>query len=403
MKLQTLLSIAACGAVSTGAFAGGDISFNGFLSHGYLKSTHYNYLADTEEGDLDFVEAGVKATWSPMDRTSITGQLFTFEIGPYGNYDLQVDYLFADYNFNQAFGLRAGRVKKPNGLFNDIQDIDIARTSVLLPVGIYDPRYRDFSASLDGVNVYGSVNSLDYSLYYGKPGLSEDGGLGGFISTILSRRFDNISIDNTEADNVRGGQIWWNTPVSGLRTGVAYSYFSNIDLDYSANFPAYIPVVGGAPLTVESDVENQAWTVSAEYFVGDWTFIAEYLNTNNTTATTQQAGNAPATFSQSSGNSDAWYIGGARRFLDKWEAGLMWVSFHSDSKDRDGSSRPIPHTGYHKDLQFSLRYDVKSWWTLKAEAHLMEGTARLFNQFGQNPVLDNKNWNLFALKSTYTF
>ncbi|MEM9161227.1 MAG: hypothetical protein AAGB46_19450 [Verrucomicrobiota bacterium] len=53
------------------------------------------------------------------------------------------------------------------GLFNDIQDIDIARPSVLLPIEIYDPRYRDFSASLDGVSLYGSIGSLHYSLYYG--------------------------------------------------------------------------------------------------------------------------------------------------------------------------------------------------------------------------------------------
>ncbi|MEM9161226.1 MAG: hypothetical protein AAGB46_19445 [Verrucomicrobiota bacterium] len=72
------------------------VSFSGFLSHGYLKSSHYNYLANTEEGDFDFVEAGIKATWSPFDRTVVTGQAFAFELGNYGNYDLQLDYFFAD-------------------------------------------------------------------------------------------------------------------------------------------------------------------------------------------------------------------------------------------------------------------------------------------------------------------
>ncbi len=403
MRFKTALTLAATTTAAFNSFAAGDVSFNGFLSHGYLESSHYNYLANTEEGDFDFVEAGVKATWSPFDRTTVTGQVFAFELGQYGNYDLQLDYLFADYNVNQSLGFRAGRVKKPNGLFNDIQDIDIARTSVLLPIGIYDQRYRDFSASLDGANVYGSLGSVDYSLYYGKPGLTVDGGLGGFIRTILSNRFDNISIDTTESDSVQGGQVWWNTPIAGLRTGAAYSYFEQIDLDYSATFPAYIPYVGGAPLDIETDVSNSAWTLSAEYFLGDWTFIGEYQNTHNDTLVSQKVGPAPAQLSTSVGNSDVWYVGASRRFLEKFEAGFLWTSYHSDSKDRDGSERAVPYTGYSKDKQFSLRYDLTSFWSVKGELHLMEGTGRLFNQWNQNPVLDNKNWNLFAFKSTYTF
>ncbi|MEM9161228.1 MAG: hypothetical protein AAGB46_19455, partial [Verrucomicrobiota bacterium] len=141
--------------------------------------------------------------------------------------------------------------------------------------------------------------------------------------------------------------------------------------------------MGGAPLDVERDIAFKSWTFSTEYFLGNWTFIAEYQNTYNDIDNSQQIGAGPLTASKVTTLADGWYLGGSRRFLERFEAGILYVAYHSNARDRDGSDRPIPHTAYVKDKQFSIRYDVNSFWSLKAEFHLLEGTGRLFNQWNQ--------------------
>ena len=59
-------------------------------------------------------------------------------------YDLVLDYAQVEYTFSDMFGVRAGRIRRPVGIYNHIQDVDLARTFVLLPQGMYDARWRDF-------------------------------------------------------------------------------------------------------------------------------------------------------------------------------------------------------------------------------------------------------------------
>ena len=382
-----------------------DVSVSGFVSNGYIESSHYNYLVDSEEGSFEFAEIGVNANWSPVERTVVTGQLFAFELGEYGNFDPLIDYLFVDYNVNPAFGIRAGRVKKPNGIYNEIQDIDIARTSVLLPIGMYDQRYRDFGASVDGLSLYGTIdlgsnNSIDYNAYHGKIDLSEDGGIGAFAATAMSRSLPGARVEELSGDANSGIQLWWNTAVSGLRTGLAYSVTPDVYLETHANMPAIYPpapFLAGAPIVSAVDVEVSNLRYSLEYFVNAWTFTSEYeVGTTDTVEVRSIAGMANPADSGSS-KSEAYYVSASRRFLEKFEAGLTYAAYFGN---RNNKTSP---TGHNKDWQFSLRYDATPRWTLKAEIHSIQGTSRLFNQLNQNPIIDQENWTLFAAKSSFMF
>ena len=152
MKKRTALSLLPGALALFAPLAHGDlndVSYGGFVSVGYIETSQYNYLVDSEGGSFQFAEVGLNASWSPLDRTKLNGQLFAFELGQYGNYDPIIDYLFVDYSVNQAFGIQAGRVKHPYGIYTEIQDIDVARASILLPGGFYE-RFSPGAAVIAG-------------------------------------------------------------------------------------------------------------------------------------------------------------------------------------------------------------------------------------------------------------
>src|ERR1700722_7094800 len=120
------------------------LDFHGFLSQGFLATTKYNYLGDdTKDGSFKFTEAGLNVSMNPFARTRITAQGFLYGVGDYGKYQPFLDYASIDYTFNDYIGVRGGRIRRPAGIYNDIQDVDLARTFVLLPQGVYNATFRD--------------------------------------------------------------------------------------------------------------------------------------------------------------------------------------------------------------------------------------------------------------------
>ncbi len=387
-----------------------EVRFGGFFSNGYIESSHYNYLVDSEEGDFDFMEAGLNASWTPADRTTVNGQVFAFELGKYGNYDLSMDYLFVDYNFTQEFGIRAGRIKREYGIYNHIQDIDVARSTILLPIGTYDPRYRDMSASLDGISFYGAYEVgkhkiIDYSLYGGFIDLKIDGGIAGYGLTTLSRGVINPKAEHIDSKYMYGAQVWYSPAIEGLRLGFSGTYLPDIEFSSTGQFPDLDPnpfLAGKDFRSSSTNVDRYSLKTSIEYFVGDWTFAGEYIRSKLDYDLMAFAGGFPIKNGHESLLSDSWYISGARR-LGRFETALTYAEFYTDVNDRDGVRFDMPNTANNKDFQISLRYDVTDNWTLKIESHSIKGASRLFNQYNQNPLFDEKNWTLWAAKSTFSF
>ncbi len=251
------------------------VDFHGFLSQGFLVSSDYNYLGDTTRGSFRFTEAGLNASMNPFPRTRVTAQAFLFDVGGIGDYEPFLDYASIEYTFSDHFALRGGRIRKPGGIYNHIQDVDLARTWVLLPQGMYDARWRDFSTSVDGVSAFGNVSlskagNLSYEAYGGVANVSKEGGVGGIINNgmweanSLNPSVPLLQLDSIEPVPAIGGQLWWNTPVNGLRLGGAFTYVFNFEYDFSGTIllpPPMPPVVASG--TSESHIIVQQY--SAEY------------------------------------------------------------------------------------------------------------------------------------------
>jgi hypothetical protein len=356
------------------------VDFHGFVSQGFLASDDYNYLGDTTHGSFQFTEAGVNAAFNPFPRTRISVQGFTYDVGPnVGKYDLVLDYAQAEYTFSDYLGIRAGRICRPQGIYNDIQDVDLARTSILLPQGIYDARWRDFYVGLDGVDFFGAIplgdaGNLSYDVYVGAVQPTLDGGIANLLQSVLP---SFVHLDSIDPSLMSGLQLWYNTPVNGLRFGVAGSYVSHVAQNFTASTP-----FGTFNSTTKIDIPDVEG--SAEYLWKSWTFQAEY----NTYI--QNYDNAPSM------RTDAWYASAAYRFNKRVQAGAYYSEYYSDTSQR---GNPLD---FQKDTALSLRFDLKDWWIFKVEGHYIHGTGELENN-AQPINRDDRGWFMFGVKTTFSF
>jgi hypothetical protein len=366
------------------------VVFHGFASQGFLDSSKYNYLGDTTRGSFNFSEAGLNASMDPFPHTHITAQGFLFDVGNVGQYNPSLDYALVDYNVSDAFGIRAGRIIRPEGIYNSIQSIDLARTSVLLPQGMYDARYRDFSGAVDGGSLYGSFNlhkagSLSYEIFGGEVNLASDGGIARYLEDAFRSPYTIYGGVNGFPEV--GGQFWWNTPLDGLRLGVSLDNAFGFSYDYQA-----FNGVGFTPIHAVTDALEQQYSV--EYLWKSWTFQAEYqyedYNDHNEIHGVSQPGTHSA--------NDTWYAAADYRFNKWFDAGAYYTEHYNDVTAR---GEPL---NYQKDLALSLRFDPTSWWVFKLEGHCIHGTALLHDNT-DNPVQNQngKPWYMLAVKTTFSF
>ena len=64
-------------------------------------------------------------------------------------------------------------MKKPAGLYNETRDVDMLRTSILLPQGVYNDSWRDATLSITGFGLYGtfdlsSAGAVNYQVQVGE-------------------------------------------------------------------------------------------------------------------------------------------------------------------------------------------------------------------------------------------
>jgi len=147
---------------------------HGFLSQGYILTTNNNFFGSSERGgSLDFTEAGINASWTPLPRLQFAVQPLFRRAGAGHESDFELDFGLMDYAListtDRRLGIRLGRIKNPLGLYNDTRDVAFTRPSILLPESIYLDNLREQSVSADGVHVYGELRSRwgDFSLEFG--------------------------------------------------------------------------------------------------------------------------------------------------------------------------------------------------------------------------------------------
>jgi hypothetical protein len=353
------------------------LQIHGFVSQGFLVSSANDYLAKTSGGSFDFTEAGVNLTLPATDRLTLGVQLFAGKLGPLGDFRAAFDWYYLDYHWQDWLGVRAGRVKLPFGLYNDISDIDAARTAVLLPQSIYPAQNRDFLLAQTGVELYGykaigSAGALDYRGYAGTifVGATQQPG-------------SPITILDLNVPYVAGGRVLW-LPLEGLRIGGSLQF---LRLDTDLLTPA-------GPSAVAVRIPARLWVASAEYAAHDLLLAAEYSRWF-----VKAESSNPALFPESSSTSERAYVLAAYRLRPWLQAGAYYSRLVPNV-----DNRTFP-AGIQHDVAMTVRFDVNRFWLIKLEGHYLRGTAALSSSLNENLPLTalTPNWALFALKTTAYF
>ncbi|MFO1477547.1 MAG: hypothetical protein U1F98_12965 [Verrucomicrobiota bacterium] len=372
------------------------VDFHGFVSQGLLYSTTYNYLADnTTRGSLEFFDAGLNFSMNPFPRTRIAAQGFMYDVGNVGQYDPFLDYALLEYTFGDYLGARGGKVRRPSGIYNQIQDLDVAYPWVLLPQGMYDVRWRDFSCSLNGGELFGEVplkkaGSFSYEPYAGIINMKDNGGVARFIENGLPPAPIG-SLDSIDSATIFGTQFWYNTPLEGLRAGASFGYMENFG--YTTTI---VPPYGPGQIHSSGNIFFQQY--SLEYLWRAWTFQVEYYTYNFTGhnyvggVQVGDTGNVPET----------WYVAVGYRFNKYVEAGSYYTQYYANMHNRDGSGTSTPSDSFQNDLALACALHPTDWSIFKVEGHILHGTA-LLQDDAANPVRGSGGWFMLAVKATLYF
>jgi hypothetical protein len=372
--LGSLLLAATARAQAT-APLGADVEIHGFVSQGALWTTSNNYLAESDRGSVEFLEAGLNLTSQLTDKLRVGFQMFTRDLGPVGDYGVKMDWLYLDYRLHEGLGFRAGRVKIPFGLYNEISDVDAARVPVLLPQSIYPIENRDILLAQTGAELYGYLDggpagALEYRLYGGTIFVGGGGSNG------------PVTISPIRVPYVAGGRLMWEAPIDGLRLGGS---FQAVRLDFDIT-------VG--PLRAEVQFPVLLGVASLEYAAGNLLLAAEYGRWYGEINSTNQM-----LVPDSEATNERMYGSAAYRFTTWFCLGSYYAILYPNVDDRKGRD------AWQHDVALTLRFDINRWWLVKLEGHYLEGTAYLDDALNGGRKLSelDKRWGLFLVKTTAWF
>ncbi len=381
--LVLLCALLALPASARGADFGkeGDLAYvhiHAFASQGAILTTGNDYLVqDSKHVSFQMSEVGINVTKNLTDKMRMGLQLFAQDFGPAGNYTAKMDWFYLDYRHADWLGFRAGHLKMPFGLFNEINDIDSARVPILLPQSVYPLQSRQFLFAQTGAEVYGFARSreggaLEYRLY---------GGTLYFDASSLVPFGSPVQLQ-INVPYVFGGRILWETPLEGLRVGG-----SAMAIHYDAK--AFVGTTSGF-------IHNQSllWIGSADYSRGNVTLTAEYSRWFSRQESTEFPTSALSSLSE------RVYAMATYRAASWLQPGAYYSLLFPDVHNRDGRAQR------QHDLAATVRFDINSNWLVKLEGHWMAGTAGLTNPLNVDPVSTataDQYWGVFLVKTTAYF
>lgn len=380
------LSLLASGAVAADSLADDlHLETHGFVSFGYLKSWGNNWLGETLDGTDEFWEAAANVIARPMDRLRLGAQLFTRDLGIYGNARVELDWAYADWRVADEFGVQLGRVKQPLGLHSEEIDVDAARPSVFLPqLFIYPLRSRDIQQSTDGGKLYGIIGPVDWAVFLGNRQFANDSDFANAL-IFLSRQLSRVT--DIDTDYSTGFMMHWHTPVPGLAAHLCGASVQGLHVE-------------GVSLSGTAAVEIRLpeWyfgAVGLLYEIEDFTWSVEYGRQRAARhVIITPSGGGPVTEIRNRRRDEDAYVSltwHARDWLDCYAAAEgSW----DDPSNRHGAP-------YTQNAVAAIAVMPTPHWSLKAEYRFMHGTKSI--DANLNPGGIKTDTQVLALKTTVDF
>ena len=380
-----------------------DLQIHGFAAQGWVLSEGNNINGDSthKRGSTEFRELGVNFSYRPLGSLLFAGQMAAVEAGKAIDEDLALEYGVVDYTpfsgERGRFGLRAGKLKLPIGLYNDSRDAVFTRPGIFLPESVYlgNSGARSFGYfSLEGAGLYGDWYAGDHAIYAELVGATEQP-LGDTADIAILRRSASGKFEVDRglvariADDYDGGR--WRAALSLLTSDLSYvpdgSAFSGTNLFTQAGGFAFEQAV----LSLQYNVERVSITGEV---------VARHIELDDL---------SPAPGGMIEQDPAGWYLQGSYRVTPQWQ----WLLRHDqqirDLDDRHGRQQSAGGTPryyfFARDWTAGTRYDFNAQVSLLAEFHYVDGVAWL------NPT-DNPSfrtggaeryWNFFTVMAALRF
>ncbi len=365
---------------------GKDVQMHGWFQQGFATSTNNNFLTmRTRGGSFSMTDGGLNLSSRITPKLRVGVQAFSRNIGDLGNGQVQVDWAFADYKFNDWLGVRGGKVKTVLGLFNETQDMEFVHTWALLPQSVYPTDLRASTIAHVGGDLYGDISlrkagRLSYTLYAGR---RPDDQRGGYYKGIA----DSGSVLEKLDTWARGGDVRWTTPLEGLQVG--YSYFNvagtgDLRLGSFGGLQARFDVTKSDTHAYYGDFQKGKLRAYGEFWLYDSDVRFQNLP-------------IPATPTRNR----SWYVATSYRLHTKVEVGAYYNDLRVDR------NKPFAPDNGLRGPVLSARLDVNKYWNIKAETHFVDGfgTTLSFRTFypSSNPQGLRPNSILFLMRTGFAF
>jgi len=383
----------------------GDFQAHGFLSQGYTYTSANDLFGNSQgAGSLEFHELGMNVLGHPFPNVLLAVQGIYRDTAGSDEEDFRLDYANVDYSLpigeSLTFGVRAGRVKNPIGLYSEARDAIWTRPSVLLPQSIY----------FDALGLRSPQLSSDGGILYGRHQFGDHAFTAEFLvgEGILESSRDFITGLPGAQGSLSGRPFFMGRAGYEWREGRFRLLFTAIDLDQD-----FDPTSRGV---LPGNVKIFAPLVSAQVNLEEWSFTAEYLRISfdRTGIFPQLPPDPVARGFLVNNTSESYYFQAQYRFALGWSALARYDALFFNADDHDGSATArgldLPrHRFFAKDLTFGLRWEFAQNWLVAAEYHNIDGTGWLspIDNPGINipPArgVSEGHWDLFTLMFSYRF
>lgn len=427
------LALVLAGPLAGSPAAAEDISIHGLVSQGYMRTTDNNFLANTEDGSFEFSEAVVNFSTKAGDNLRVGLQLLARDLGTEGNSVVALDWAYGDYRLRKNLGIRFGKLKSHIGLYNRGRDVDMLRTTVLLPQSVYDETTRDFAHAYNGFSLYGSplvpvAGRFNFEAYLGTlPVRDPNSSFWQSNLRLVTNRMAFLQgmnlttrITDMTVRYIAGGMLTWHAPVTGLRLG---GNLIKGEIEGTAQLEGPVPLseaLAGSGLELPPGAASvsgirsrpfsmvvgidQLLTLSAEYSWRDLLLAAELLHTSFDVRVNIDVAGIPLEL-PTQVKWEGYYLMATYRLNDLVEVGSTYGQFYPNRDDKAGKEvvaqgRP-DFEAWRENISLSCRFDVGENWLAKLEVHRMDGVGLMSAQ--QNPHGMVRNWYLFLAKVSAHF
>lgn len=414
-KMMCILGLTFLQAWSSSVLAANSLDdqleFNGFVSASIVNSEGINNYSD---GDMspNFHEAAANFYYQPawQQPLSVSGQVLYRQLGAEDpQRPLNLDYLFVSYDLVKQnaynLGVRFGRVKNISGLYNRTRDVPQSYPGAWVPSVIYNENLREIQVSLDGANLYGSVNSdlgfFEYQLGVGYSGASRSV----YLEEIyFTEDIKGELVDQSPAVNL----ALFMTPSALPSLTFGYSYLG-LDLalsgaqDSQLAYNKLLTTLNLDPnatklsrFATDADIKIGIHVLSAQYSWQRWVLTGEYIRILPPFELGIEG--QSSTYTKDDTELEGYYL--QLEWLATSSLNVMFrhEEIYNDRSEGRPSDPSRQHSRYGIADTVAARYFVTSDLSVTLEQSSVEGTSWVTK--GEQT---NKNWSQTTLRVIYDF